>query len=51
MLTAKPHDLLEPKAQGMSLPDTLASGFLPPGVHVARIDAIIERFDVASRDG
>jgi len=32
----------------MSLPDTLASGFLPPVVHVARIDAIIERFGVAT---
>jgi hypothetical protein len=28
----------------MSLPETLANGFLPPGVHAARLDAIIERF-------
>jgi hypothetical protein len=28
----------------MSLPDTLANGFLPPGVHVARLDDVIERF-------
>lgn len=32
----------------MSLPETLASGFLPPGVHVARLDAIMERFGVAT---
>lgn len=48
MLTAKPHELSEPKAEEMSLPETLASGFLPPGVHVARIDALIERFGVAT---
>jgi hypothetical protein len=28
----------------MSLPETLANGFLPPGVHAARLDDIIERF-------
>jgi Family of unknown function (DUF6932) len=28
----------------MSLPETLANGFLPSGVHAARLDAIIERF-------
>jgi hypothetical protein len=28
----------------MSLPDTLANGFLPPGVHAARLDDILERF-------
>jgi hypothetical protein len=28
----------------MSLPDTSANGFLPPGVHAARLDAILERF-------
>lgn len=28
----------------MSLPETLANGFLPPGVHAARLDAIIARF-------
>ncbi|WP_143309088.1 DUF6932 family protein [Candidatus Entotheonella palauensis] len=32
----------------MSLPETLASGFLPPGVHVAKLDAIIEHFGVAT---
>jgi hypothetical protein len=28
----------------MSLPDMLANGFLPPGVHAARLDDILERF-------
>jgi len=28
----------------MSLPDTLANGFLPPGGHVARLDDRIGRF-------
>ena len=32
----------------MSLPDTLANGFLPPGVHAARLDDIIERFGVVT---
>ena len=32
----------------MSLPETLASGFLPPGVHVASIDIVIRRFGVAT---
>ncbi len=31
----------------MSLPETLASGFLPPGVHAARLDDIIDRFGAA----
>jgi hypothetical protein len=32
----------------MSLPDALANGFLPPGVHAARLDEIIERFGVVT---
>ena len=28
----------------MSLPDMLANGFLPPGVHAAKLDDVIERF-------
>jgi hypothetical protein len=45
VLSAKRHEHLEPKASSsMSLPDTLATGFLPPGVHAARLDAILERF-------
>lgn len=32
----------------MSLPETLGSGFLPPGVHVASIDAVTRRFGTAT---
>ena len=32
----------------MSLPEVRANGFLPPGVHAARLDAILERFGVAT---
>ena len=32
----------------MSWPETLGSGFLPPGVHVARVDEIISRFGSAT---
>ena len=40
MSSAKPHKLLEPKAEGMRLPETLTLGCLPLGVHVARVDDI-----------
>ena len=32
----------------MSLPATLPNGFLPPGVHMALLQAIIERFGTAT---
>jgi hypothetical protein len=32
----------------MSLPATLPNGFLPPGVHTASLQAIIERFGMAT---
>jgi hypothetical protein len=32
----------------MSLPATLPNGFLPPGVHTASLQAIIERFGTAT---
>ena len=47
-LTERPHEEGNRKACTMSLPATLPNGFLPPGVHTALLQAIIERFGTAT---
>src|SRR5437016_7775974 len=46
--TERPHEEGNRKACTMSLPATLPNGFLPPGVHTALLQAIIERFGTAT---
>jgi hypothetical protein len=47
-LTERQHEEGNRKACPMSLPATLPNGFLPPGVHTASLQAIIERFGTAT---